>query len=84
MLSSFTFTDLPLLMGACLTGLGTVVSFNRVNTQINLSTYTYWGGPYKDSTIDNHHFIMTITGLSGSYRDIINRMIINTIFIGIP
>ena len=84
MLSKFLFTDLPLLMSAYLTGLGTVVSFSSNESERNLSTYTYWGGPHRYNNIDEPHYTITITGLSGSYRYIITKMTINTIFIGIP
>ena len=83
----FIFTELALSMTSCLTGIFSVVNFGVSNSKLdNQATFTYWGGPHKDSEslIDYNHYMVDITGLNDGSHSKVERMDINNIFIGIP
>ena len=83
----FTFTELPLSMSSYLTGIFSVVDFGFNGSLLNnQATFTYYGGPHRDSEslIDLNHYIVSITGLSDGYHSKVQSMHINDIFIGIP
>ena len=83
----FIFTELPLSMSSYLTGIFSVVTFkSSISTKDNQATFTYFGGPHKDSEslIDLNHYLVDITGLNDGAHSKVQSMNINDIFIGIP
>ena len=74
-------------MSSYLTGIFSVVDFGfNGSLPNNQATFTYYGGPHRDSEslIDLNHYIVSITGLSDGYHSKVQSMHINDIFIGIP
>ena len=75
-------------MSSYLTGIFSVVDLNvgNISGKDNHSTFTYYGGPHKDSEslINLNHYIVSITGLNDGAHSKVQSMHINNIFIGIP